>query len=89
MLQTRSGKRTAAAAVKVAVEMVNEGLISKEEAITRVDATQIDQLLHPRIDPNSKAEEIAKGLPLPRAPLPERWSLMLTMPRSRPRTGER
>jgi pyruvate,orthophosphate dikinase len=63
MLQTRSGKRTAAAAVKVAVEMVNEGLISKEEAITRVDATQIDQLLHPRIDPNSKTKEIARGLP--------------------------
>jgi len=63
MLQTRSGKRTAAAAVKVAVDMVGEGLISKEEAIARVDAAQIDQLLHPRIDPNSKAEVIAKGLP--------------------------
>jgi pyruvate,orthophosphate dikinase len=63
MLQTRSGKRTAAAAVKAAVDMVGEGLISKEEAITRVEAAQIDQLLHPRIDPNSKTEVIAKGLP--------------------------
>ncbi len=63
MLQTRSGKRTAAAAVKAAVDMAGEGLISREEAITRVDATQIDQLLHRRIDPNAKTEVIAKGLP--------------------------
>jgi len=63
MLQTRSGKRTAAAAVKAAVDMVNEGLITREEAITRVDASQIDQLLHQRIDPDAKIEVIAKGLP--------------------------
>ena len=63
MLQTRSGKRTAAAAVKAAVDMTGEGLISREEAITRVDAAQIDQLLHRRIDPNAKTEVIAKGLP--------------------------
>jgi pyruvate,orthophosphate dikinase len=63
MLQTRSGKRTAAAAVKAAVDMVGEGLISKEEAIARVDAVQLDQLLHRRIDPEAKIEVIAKGLP--------------------------
>jgi len=63
MLQTRNGKRTASAAVKIAVDMVNEGLITKEEALLRVDPASLDQLLHRRIDPNSKAEVIAKGLP--------------------------
>ncbi|MFY9174879.1 MAG: pyruvate, phosphate dikinase [Peptococcia bacterium] len=63
MLQTRSGKRTASAAVKVAVDMVNEGLITKEEAILRVDPASLDQLLHRRIDPAAKLEVIAKGLP--------------------------
>jgi pyruvate,orthophosphate dikinase len=63
MLQTRSGKRTAAAAVKAAVDMAGEGLISKEEAIGRVDADQIDQLLHRRIDSTAEIEVIAKGLP--------------------------
>ena len=63
MLQTRSGKRTAAAAVKIAVDMVDEGLISKEEAITRIDPLSIDQLLHPSLDPNAKSDIIAKGLP--------------------------
>jgi len=51
MLQTRTGKRTALAAVKIAVDMVNEGLITKEEALLRVDPNQIDQFLHPRFDP--------------------------------------
>jgi pyruvate,orthophosphate dikinase len=51
MLQTRTGKRTALAAVKIAVDMVNEGLIAKEEALLRVDPNQIDQFLHPRFDP--------------------------------------
>lgn len=63
MLQTRNGKRTAHAAIKIAVEMVEEGLISIEEALTRVEANQLDQLLHRRIDPNSKLDIIAKGLP--------------------------
>ena len=62
MLQTRSGKRTAAAAVRIAVEMVREGLITKEEALLRVDPAQLDQLLHPRLDPSVKVEPIAKGL---------------------------
>ncbi|MBC9785057.1 pyruvate, phosphate dikinase [Heliobacterium chlorum] len=63
MLQTRNGKRTAAAAVKIAVDMVEEGLISKEEAIQRVEPEHLDQLLHRRIDPTAKLTVIATGLP--------------------------
>lgn len=63
MLQTRSGKRTAKASVKVAVDMVNEGLISIPEALLRVDAEQINQLLHRQIDSSVKVEPIAVGLP--------------------------
>ncbi len=63
MLQTRSAKRTAAAAVKAAVDMVKEGLITREEAVDRVDPTQLNQLLHRRLDPRAKLNVIAKGLP--------------------------
>ncbi len=63
MLQTRTGKRTAQAAVTIAVDMVSEGLISKEEAVLRVEPASLDQLLHPIIDPKAKIEVIAKGLP--------------------------
>ncbi|HYA89086.1 MAG TPA: pyruvate, phosphate dikinase [Nitrospirota bacterium] len=63
MLQTRTGKRTAHAAVTIAVDMVAEGLISKEEAVLRVEPASLDQLLHPIIDPKAKIEVIAKGLP--------------------------
>lgn len=65
MLQTRNGKRTAAAAVKIAVDMVQEGLIDKRVAVTRLEPAQIDQLLHPTFDPNDlkKGEKLAKGLP--------------------------
>jgi len=63
MLQTRTGKRTAHAAVKIAVDMVSEGLINKEEAILRVEPASLDQLLHPVIDPKAKIQVIAKGLP--------------------------
>jgi pyruvate,orthophosphate dikinase len=63
MLQTRGGKRTAAAAVRIAVDMVHERLISKSEAIMRVKPEQLDQLLHPCLDPTAKKEVIAKGLP--------------------------
>ena len=65
MLQTRTGKRTAAAAVRMAVEMGEEGMISKEEAISRVAPEQIDQLLHPTFDPKEeeKAPLLARGLP--------------------------
>ena len=63
MLQTRSGKRTAAAAIRIAVEMVEEGLIDKETAIMRINPDQLDQLLHPMIDPDIKLDVVAKGLP--------------------------
>jgi pyruvate,orthophosphate dikinase len=62
MLQTRSAKRTAQAAVKIAVDMVNEGLIAKREALQRIEPAQVDQLLHRRIDPSAKVKVIAKGL---------------------------
>ncbi|MFL5980508.1 MAG: pyruvate, phosphate dikinase [Gaiellaceae bacterium] len=62
LLQTRSAKRTAASAVKAAVEMVDEGLITREEAITRIDPQQLDQLLHPMLDPTAQWEVAAKGL---------------------------
>ena len=62
MLQTRTGKRTAEAAVKIAVEMVRERLISREEAVLRVEPVQVDQLLHTRIDPSAKVEVLATGL---------------------------
>ncbi|MHB1420161.1 MAG: pyruvate, phosphate dikinase [Bacillota bacterium] len=63
MLQTRNGKRTASAAIRAAVDMVGEGLITKEEALLRVDSAQLDQLLHRRIDPTAKLNVIATGLP--------------------------
>jgi pyruvate,orthophosphate dikinase len=63
MLQTRSGKRTARAAVKIAFDMLNEGLIDKRTAVLRVAPEQVDQLLHPMIDPASSYDAIAKGLP--------------------------
>jgi len=63
MLQTRNGKRTARAALRIAVEMANEGLISREDAITRCDPAALDQLLHPMIDPNAKRTPLAVGLP--------------------------
>ncbi|MCP4230459.1 MAG: pyruvate, phosphate dikinase [bacterium] len=63
MLQTRTGKRTAAAAVRIAVEMVEEALISKETAVLRVEPDQLDQLLHPMFDPIAEKVTLAKGLP--------------------------
>ncbi|MBC7194096.1 MAG: pyruvate, phosphate dikinase [Caldisericia bacterium] len=63
MLQTRTGQRTPIAAVKIAVDMVDEGLITKEEAIMRVDPHQVELLLHPMIDPKANVKPIAKGLP--------------------------
>jgi pyruvate, orthophosphate dikinase len=62
ILQTRSGKRTAAAALRVASEMVDEGLVSREEAVARIDPAQLDQLLHPMIDPEAHVEVAARGL---------------------------
>jgi pyruvate,orthophosphate dikinase len=63
MLQTRVGKRTAAAAIRIATEMTKEKLIDRETAILRVDPEQLDQLLHPTIDPSAKLHIVAKGLP--------------------------
>ncbi len=63
ILQTRDGKRTAQAALKIAVDMVKEGIIDQETAVKRIDPIQLNQLLHRRIDPNAKIESIAKGLP--------------------------
>ena len=62
LLQTRSAKRTAAAAVKAAVDMADEGLISREDAVVRIDPAQLDQLLHPMIDPTAEWEVATRGL---------------------------
>ncbi|WP_210497222.1 pyruvate, phosphate dikinase [Microvirga antarctica] len=63
MLQTRNGKRTAKAALRIAVELASEGLITQEEAINRVDPAALDQLLHPMIDPKADRKIVASGLP--------------------------
>jgi pyruvate,orthophosphate dikinase len=63
MLQTRNGKRTAKAALRIAVELAQEKLISREEAVTRIDPASLDQLLHPTIDPEAERKIIATGLP--------------------------
>src|SRR5580698_10224876 len=63
MLQTRGGKRTAKAALRIAVELANEGLISRKDAVSRIDPASLDQLLHPTIDPAAKRDVIATGLP--------------------------
>ncbi|MGH6937443.1 pyruvate, phosphate dikinase, partial [Hypericibacter sp.] len=63
MLQTRSGKRTAAAAIKIAVDMVKEGMIDQKEAIRRIDPASLDQLLHPMLDPKAPRKVISRGLP--------------------------
>ena len=63
MLQCRNGKRTAKAALRIAVELANEKLITKEEAVARIDPASLDQLLHPTIDPNAERKVIATGLP--------------------------
>jgi pyruvate,orthophosphate dikinase len=63
MLQTRNGKRTAKAALKIAVDMASDGVISQDEAVMRVEPASLDQLLHPTIDPKAERNVIAKGLP--------------------------
>ncbi|WP_404290356.1 pyruvate, phosphate dikinase [Microvirga sp. RSM25] len=63
MLQTRNGKRTAKAALRIAVELASEGLITQEEAVTRVEPAALDQLLHPTIDPKAERKILATGLP--------------------------
>jgi len=63
MLQTRNGKRTAKASIRIAVELANEGVISQKDAVTRIDPAALDQLLHPTIDPSAERDVIATGLP--------------------------
>ena len=63
MLQTRAGKRTTAAALKIAVDMVDEGLISSQTAVSRIEPSSLDQLLHPTLDPDANREIVARGLP--------------------------
>jgi pyruvate,orthophosphate dikinase len=63
MLQTRNGKRTTKAALRIAVELANEGLISKKDAVARIEPASLDQLLHPTIDPAAKRDVVATGLP--------------------------
>ena len=62
LLQTRTAKRTAAAALKAAVDMVDEGLISREEAVARIEPGQLEQLLHPMLDPHADYDVVATGL---------------------------
>ena len=62
MLQTRAGKRTAAAALRIAIDMVEEGLISRDEALMRIDPSQLDQLLHPQFDTSAAVDVLARGL---------------------------
>ena len=62
LLQTRAAKRTAAAALKAAAEMAGEGLITREEAVARIEPGSLDQLLHPMIDPKAALDVVAKGL---------------------------
>ena len=84
MLQTRNGKRTATAAVKIAVDMVEEGLIDKETAILRIEPDQINQLLHPTFDSAelATATAVAKGLPAsPGAACGESYSVLTTLQR--------
>ena len=63
ILQTRNGKRTINSALKIAVDLVEEKLITREEAILRIDPNDLDKLLHPRLDPNAEREKLAVGLP--------------------------
>ncbi len=63
ILQTRNGKRTAAAALKIACDLVREGLIDKREAVQRIDPAQLDQMLHPTLDPNATRDVVGRGLP--------------------------
>ena len=89
MLQCRVGKRTVKAAVKIAVDMVHERLISREEAISRVDARALDQLLHPTFDPKAKRDVLARGLPA--SPGAATGSVVLTADEAeaRAKAGER
>jgi len=89
MLQTRTGKRTARAAVKIAVDMAKEGLISREVAVTRVAPESLEKLLHPTLDPNAAKELIAKGLPASPGAAVGRIVLSADEAEARAKAGER
>ena len=79
----------AAALIKTSIDMVNEGLISEEEALLRIQPDMLEQLLHPRLDPEAKADVLAQGLPRPPAPHRAKWCLTRTGPRARPNWEKR
>jgi len=89
MLQTRTGKRATQAAVRIAVDMVKEKMISKEEAVMRIDPYGIDQLLHPRLDPKAKGQPISKGLAASPGAVTGRVALSSTEAELRKAKGER
>ena len=86
MLQTRTGKRTAPAALKIAVDMVNEGLITEAEAVARLDPNSLDQLLHPTLDPKAERRVIARGLPA--SPGAASGKIVFTADEAEARAGE-
>jgi pyruvate,orthophosphate dikinase len=88
MLQTRSGKRTAKAALRIAVEMAAEGLITEEEAVGRVEPSSLDQLLHPTLDPDAERQVIAAVCRRRPARPPARWSSTPTRPSASAPPGE-
>ncbi len=89
MLQTRSGKRTAKAALRIAVELAQEGLISQEEAVGRVEPGALDQLLHPMIDPKAERRVLTTGLPASPGAAAARSSSTRTRPRTPARPAAR
>ncbi len=88
VLQTRSGKRTAAAALKIAVDMVEEGLIDRREAVRRIDPEDLERLLHPRLDPDAERRVIARGLAASPGAACGRLALAADDAEARARTGE-
>ena len=89
MLQTRVGKRTATAALRIAIEMVEEGLITRDEAVSRIDPSQLDQLLHPQFDTTAKVDILARGLNATPAPPWARSSSLPMMPSRAQRRASR
>ena len=88
LLQTRSGKRTAAAALKIAVDMADEGLIDRREAVRRIDPDSLERLLHPTLDPNAPREVFARGLAASPGAASGRLALTADEAEARARTGE-
>ena len=89
MLQTRSGKRTTQAAVRIAVDMANSRMISRQEAVMRVDPASLEQLLHPMLDPKAERDVVAKGLPASPGAAVGRIVLSADEAEARARAGEK